>query len=100
MVTTTAEQVMVLFLGIMPSANPVQKQFSCDLRTLTPELPDLGEVGLHRALPLAQSQHWMPTSQKLFVEWLKETKQLSQCFNCGRPGAGYWAFGLYDLDSC
>lgn len=68
MVTTIAEQVMVLFLGTMPSANPVQKQFSCDLRTLTPELPDLGEVGLNRALPLAQSQHWMPTSQKLYVE--------------------------------
>ncbi|RKK87656.1 hypothetical protein BFJ69_g408 [Fusarium oxysporum] len=86
MATTIAEQVMVLFLGTMPSANPIQKQFAFDLRALTPGLPDFGEVGLNRALPLAQSQHWMPTSQKLHVEWLKETKQLNQCFNCGSPG--------------
>ncbi|KAI1026182.1 hypothetical protein LB504_011300 [Fusarium proliferatum] len=50
MATTIAEQVMVLFLGTMPSANPVQKQFSCDLRALIPGLPDLGEIGLNCAL--------------------------------------------------
>ncbi|EWY99286.1 hypothetical protein FOYG_03375 [Fusarium oxysporum NRRL 32931] len=59
----------------MPSANPVQKQLALDLPVLTPGLPDFGEMGLNRALPLAQSQHWMPTSQKLHVERLKETKQ-------------------------
>ncbi|KAG5811892.1 hypothetical protein H9Q74_000581 [Fusarium xylarioides] len=84
--TTIAEQVMVLFLGTMPSANPVQEQFACDIRALTPGLPNFGNLGLNRALPLAQSQRWMPTSQKLYVEWLKETNQLNQCFNCGRPG--------------
>ncbi|KAF5228401.1 hypothetical protein FOXYS1_16000, partial [Fusarium oxysporum] len=59
----------------MPSANPVQKQLALDLPVLTPGLPDFGEMELNRALPLAQSQHWMPTSQKLHVERLKETKQ-------------------------
>ncbi|EXK42757.1 hypothetical protein FOMG_05548 [Fusarium oxysporum f. sp. melonis 26406] len=59
----------------MPSANPVQKQLALDLPVLTPGLPDFGEMGLNRALPLAQSQHWTPTSQKLHVERLKETKQ-------------------------
>lgn len=70
----------------MPSANPVQKQLVLDLPVLTPGLPDFGEMGLNRALPLAQSQHWMPTSQKLHVERLKETKQVNQSFNCGRQG--------------
>ncbi|QGI61841.1 hypothetical protein CEK26_005808 [Fusarium fujikuroi] len=50
MATTIAEQVVVLFLGTMPSASSVQKQFSCDLRTLIPGLPDLGEIGLSCAL--------------------------------------------------
>ncbi|KAF5662878.1 hypothetical protein FDENT_13260 [Fusarium denticulatum] len=100
MATTVAEQVMVLFLGTMPSANPIQKQFACDIRALTPELPNLGNIGLNRVSPLAQSQHWMPTSQKLHIEWRKETKQLNQCFSCGGSGAVYWAFGFYGPDSC
>ncbi|EWZ45358.1 hypothetical protein FOCG_01213 [Fusarium oxysporum f. sp. radicis-lycopersici 26381] len=90
----------------MPSANPVQKQLALDLPVLTPGLPDFGEIGLNRALPLAQSQHWMPTSQKLHVERLKETKQVNQSFNCGRQGnescddKGWVGFTRYIRDRC
>jgi hypothetical protein len=56
---------MVLLLGTMPSASSIQKQFAYDTRALTPELSNLGNTRLDCALPLAQSQHWMPTPQKL-----------------------------------
>jgi hypothetical protein len=84
--TTIAEQVMMIYLGTMASANPIQKKFEQDMRAAVPGLPDLSEKGLNRGLPLAQRQHWMPRSQGLHKEWLTTTGQTSHCFNCGRPG--------------
>ncbi|KIL91086.1 hypothetical protein FAVG1_05783 [Fusarium avenaceum] len=84
--TTIAEQVMMIYLGTMGSANPIQKEFEQDIRAAVPGLPDLSEKGLNRGLPLAQGQHWMPRSQGLHKEWLTATGQTSHCFNCGRLG--------------
>ncbi|EXK99991.1 hypothetical protein FOQG_00335 [Fusarium oxysporum f. sp. raphani 54005] len=87
MPTIIAEEVMMLFLGTMPSGPPVQSQFARDIRADIEGIPDFNEYGLNRSLPLANPVRYMPRSQKLYKAWLKETKQSNRCFNCSRPGS-------------
>jgi hypothetical protein len=49
------------------------------------DFSDFTDIGLNRALPLAQNQNWMPSNRTLHYEWLRETNQEDHCFNCGRP---------------
>ncbi|KAH7228831.1 hypothetical protein BKA60DRAFT_549716 [Fusarium oxysporum] len=72
--TIVAEQVLMVYLSTVAWAYPNQLHLFHESRRGIQDLPDFTHIGLNRALPLAQNQHWLPCNKTLHQEWLKETE--------------------------
>ncbi|KAF4426086.1 hypothetical protein FACUT_9938 [Fusarium acutatum] len=83
--TILAQQVLMVYLSTVAWAYPNQLKLFQESKNGIPGLPDFSDIGLNRALPLAQNQHWSPCNRTIYQEWLNETNQEDHCFNCGRP---------------
>ncbi|EXM35998.1 hypothetical protein FOTG_00323 [Fusarium oxysporum f. sp. vasinfectum 25433] len=73
--TIVAEQVLMVYLSTVAWAYQNQLHLFHESRRGIQDLPDFTHIGLNRALPLAQNQHWLPCNKTLHQEWLKETDQ-------------------------
>ncbi|CZR39489.1 uncharacterized protein FPRO_04386 [Fusarium proliferatum ET1] len=79
--TILAEQVLMIYLSTVARAYPNQLNLFNESRNGIQDLPDFSDIGLNRALPLAQNQHWLPCNRIIYQGWLNGKNQEDQVLN-------------------
>lgn len=76
-----AEQGLMIYLSTVAWAYPNQLNLFHESRNGIQGLPDFSDIGLSRALPLAQNQHWLPCNRTIYQGWLNGKNQEDQVLN-------------------